>query len=390
MKVFQERRLFLVFRFWIILAMSPSLLSGQTVRGVVTDTSGSPIDGAIVQFLDTRQHIVASDTLRVNTRGHFFLRAPYLRNNRVVYGIRACAPGMATQLVFAPFTQRDTLAVAISLAPGTALNPGSKSRDDCDRMPGVIPVRVMDTTSFAAKAVMADVEATSLTRAYWKLSGSGSTSDTTAANAYRHATAARLDTTLGLARGRTARERAAYELLRFAVITDEPLDERTRIRIRTALPPESSWWLSRRQLLQLMVTHLYAPADTAFKLAEHPAERQRVERYLNRMVEGLHEPEATSELKFSLVGLAFAARDTSRAETLLAELLQTQPDYWYSKIAQDIWDPNRPLRVGVQMPDFAFPELPDTTHRITNSVLAAKYTLTRRSEEVRSTRIPDR
>jgi thiol-disulfide isomerase/thioredoxin len=352
-------------------------VAAQAVEIQFTDSSGRTVKEAVVQLLAHTSTIpLAVDTVQ-SENGMARVGVPTPRTSRKLYVVELCAKGYAPQFVTAPFGRFDTLRLAVRL---TALEHDStQQRGPCAGAPGAVErVSVTDTSTFVGLAAASNLEVNALYETYRDLLQSGGQHDTIEAHSYRGRIMAQLNHRVASARSGSERARAAHALLSFAFWTHTALDARMRTRVSAALPPGSRWWLSQPYVVGLWATQLLCAADVAGDLAElskTSTTRVCMRHVLERMANSIDEPEIRSEAQSQLVRLAYLDADTAAAQSLLEQMLSETPNHPFTQQVASRYAPNRPLREGAIMPAFSFAALPDTTIRITNSMIGGHFTL---------------
>ena len=346
----------------------------QAVQIQVAETNGRPIENVRIEVLGHSSTTpLVFDTVRA-TNGTTLLALPTPRTNLKLYVIKICAANHAPQFVTAPFAQHDTLRISVHLAP---LQSGAiASKSECDT-PADENVRsnVLDSATFVGRAAKANLEVSALTQTYESLLRGQTKQDTARAKSFDLKTRARL---LARLKSGAEKERAAHELLSYVFWTHSTLDSKARRSVRALLPASSKWWLTQPYLVGFWGTQLLCMPGLAGDLANLRSSntaRRCMQDFLQRMTDSTEEPELRSEAKSQMVRLAYLSDDTARAKSLLAEILSESPEYPLSQQVLSLYATDRPLRQGVSMPSFDFPSLPDTSVRIVNTNIAARFTL---------------
>jgi len=351
-------------------------LEAQAVDLTVTDSAGLAIRGAAAQLLThASTNPVLVDSI-FDQRGRTLIRVPSPYTSAKLYVVKTCAPHFAPQFVTAPFGVADTLRVTVRLA---RLKTDTLSgRGPCDGSADwVSRATINDTSSFIGLAAAGNIEVEWLNAQRDELLDKNTGEDSAqAATNVRHVLA-KLDQRIGRAHTPSERARAAHQLVSFAFSTHSALDASTRARVLAALPPTSRWWSSTPYVvafgLELLFTPRAAKDDSVSR--RNPATKRPLRRYVERMATSIDEPEIQSEARSWLVRLAYMDRDTSRAQSILAQMLAETPNQMPTVAMASMYAPNRPLRKGATMPAFEFSALPDTSRRVTNRDIAGKYTL---------------
>jgi thiol-disulfide isomerase/thioredoxin len=352
-------------------------IAAQAVEIQFTDSSGRPVKEAVVQLLAHTSTIpLAVDTVH-SANGMARVGVPTPRTSRKLYVVELCAQGYAPQFVTAPFGPLDTLRLSVRL---TALEHDSApQRGPCAGPLGRVErVSVTDTSTFVGLAAASNLEVSALYETYRDMLQSSGQHDTVEARSYRIRTMVQLNHRLVSARSASEKARAAHALLSFAFWTQTRLDAKVRGMVSAALPPGSRWWLSQPYLVGLWATQLVCAPNAAGDMAELrkvSTTRVCMRHLLERMASSIDEPEIRSEAQSQLVRLSYLDADTIAAQSLLEQMLSETPNYPFTQEVASHYAPNRPLREGATMPAFSFGALPDTTKRITNSMIVGKFTL---------------
>lgn len=352
-------------------------LEAQAVDLTVTDSAGLAIRGAVAQLLThASTNPVLVDSI-FDQSGRTLIRVPPPYTSAKLYVVKTCAPHFAPQFITAPFGVADTLRVTVRLARlKTDTLPGSGPCDGSGDW--VSRPTINDTSSFIGLAAAGNIEVELLIAQRDELLNKNTGEDSAHAVAdVRHALA-QLDQRMRRAQTPPERARAAHELVSFAFSTHSELNASTRARVLAALPPTSRWWSSTPYVVafgleQLLFTPRAAKDDSVSR--RDPATKRPLRRYVERMATSIDEPEIQSEARSWLVRLAYMDRDTSLAQSILAQMLAETPNEMPTVGMASTYASNRPLREGATMPAFEFLALPDTSRRVTNGDIAGKYTL---------------
>jgi thiol-disulfide isomerase/thioredoxin len=355
------------FGFMVMSCCVGSSSDGQVAVGTIVDSIGRPVPGAEARLISPNGlTTVSTERMRRGTTA-FGLSAPPPDERYVMYYLAACAEGFAPQVVVAPFSRSDTLAVAFELHRTTARSINPLGSGACNwRQDYQTHVDIKRNGSFASDAarLAQQIEAFAVAQPR----------DTAAARAYTARVVARSDSILLTARTEDAKARAAYAMIAPLRSYAGPDTADVRARILRALPPNSRWWTSQMGIVQSAVATLFGALSSGDRTRQATATRARIETYLEKMAL-IGEPEIRDEARGELVRYVFASGDSVRGRQLLTALLKDQPDYAWSKLVAAHYG-NSSLRTGARMPQFAFAPLPDTAARhITNSDLTSRLTL---------------
>jgi peroxiredoxin len=229
-----------------------------------------------------------------------------------------------------------------------------------DRRPGEGGVAFRDSTSATARLAAAYHVTWRWMEGYWDALGAAN-----GASSYDwSATIQELTQRLGRERDPLIRQLYLYTVLQ--IWNDKgPVDTALVGRAVRGIAPDSPLWTlayaGGPQLLTLAAARLAHPALSDRELLRDSTVARQVLPYLEQVIARQPDPDARAEALAVAIGYLKTLDEERRADEYYALFLSDYPDSWRAPLLKAQYAPDRALRPGAPIPDFALQALDDTT-----------------------------